>query len=363
LRKLSGAFSVAQALEAVGETFNSSTSHHGLTHLAGLAQADQQALSFLSDRRYLSEAQASRAGAILVSDSLRAALPASVSERLVTVANPYLSFARISQWIAVQLEAQRESQEGRDLAPRPFGVGAWVHPSARLGQGVQLAPGVVIGAGTVIEDRVRLSAHCVVGRDCTIGADSLLYPHVVIYDDCQLGARAVVHSGTVIGGDGFGFARAQEQWVKIAQLGAVRIAADVEIGSNCSVDRGTLEDTVIEQGCKLDNLIQIAHNVRIGARTVIAACVGIAGSARIGSDCMIGGSVGILGHLDVVDKVTITPMSLVMSGLDKPGVYSGSSPLQAHRDWEKSAALLRNLPDLRSRLRALEALSKKTDQP
>jgi UDP-3-O-[3-hydroxymyristoyl] glucosamine N-acyltransferase len=179
-----------------------------------------------------------------------------------------------------------------------------------------------------------------------------------VLEDCSIGARGIVHSGTVIGSDGFGFAREDGRWSKIPQLGAVVIGDDVEIGANCTIDRGALDDTVIGDGCKLDNLIQIAHNVRIGEHTALAGCVGVAGSAVIGARCMIGGSAGILGHLEICDDVVISAMSLVTRSIDRPGFYSGVFPLMPNADWERSAATLRQLPALRARLRALERLER-----
>jgi UDP-3-O-[3-hydroxymyristoyl] glucosamine N-acyltransferase len=368
LRTLRKAFSIAEAIEGIGlalpELGDSASADTQRTHvprlcrLAGLDTATDNSLSFLSDRRYLKQADSSQAAVILLSATLKEQVKNSVA-LLIVVENPYAVFARLSQWVAGQLEAERASVMSSVGVQAVNSVpGTFVHSSAHIGANVRLAPGVVVGAGTQIEEGAVIEAHCVIGRDCRIGRNARLYPHVVMYDDCQVGSGSTIHSGTVIGADGFGFAKGESSWIKIAQLGAVRIGDDVEIGSNCSIDRGTIDDTIIENGCKLDNLIQIAHNVRIGTQSVLAACVGVAGSARIGQRCMIGGSVGILGHLNIADDVTVTPMSLVMSTISQSGVYSGSSPLQAHRDWEKSAAIQRSLPDLRSRLRALEALNK-----
>lgn len=367
MRTLRQTFSISEAFEGIGLALPVVGDHAApgmqrlnapqLCRLAGLEAATNNALSFLSDRRYLKQAHSSQAAVILLSASLKEQVNNS-SALLIAVDNPYAVFARLSQWVAARLESER-ADETRPVSAQALEAapGTHIHPSARIGANVRLAPGVVVGAGSQIDDGAMLGAYCVIGRDCKIGRNTRLYPHVVIYDDCHLGSGSTIHSGTVIGADGFGFAKGEGGWIKIAQLGAVHIGADVEIGSNCSIDRGTIDDTVIEDGCKLDNLIQVAHNVRIGAQTVLAACVGV-GSAKIGQRCMIGGSVGILGHLSIADDVTVTPMSLVMSSISQSGVYSGSSPLQAHRDWEKSAAIQRGLPDLRSRLRALEALNK-----
>jgi len=229
-----------------------------------------------------------------------------------------------------------------------------VHPSAILGHGVTLGhrvsigPGVVVGSGVIIGGDTDVDASCILGEGVSIGAGSHLHPRVTIAAGCQIGARAVIHSGAVIGSDGFGFApQPDRSWLKIPQMGGVLIGDDVEIGANTTIDRGTLDATVIEHGVKLDNQIQIAHNVVIGRHTAIAGCVGIAGSAKIGAFCQIGGAAGILGHLEIAEGTIIGPMSLVMSSIQEPGKYVGVYPLQHQADWEKSAALVRRLPELR----------------
>jgi UDP-3-O-[3-hydroxymyristoyl] glucosamine N-acyltransferase len=180
-----------------------------------------------------------------------------------------------------------------------------------------------------------------------------LVANVTLYPGVQIGARALIHAGTVIGADGFGFAPSPSGFVKIAQLGSVRIGDDVEIGANCAIDRGALDDTVIGDGVKIDNLVQVGHNVQIGAHSVIAGCAGIAGSAVIGQRCMIGGGVGIAGHIQICDGAVIGGFSLVERSVTEPGFYTGAWPLQAHAQWERTAATLKQLPQLRQRLRAL----------
>ncbi|TAL15817.1 MAG: UDP-3-O-(3-hydroxymyristoyl)glucosamine N-acyltransferase, partial [Aquabacterium sp.] len=206
----------------------------------------------------------------------------------------------------------------------------------------------------VIEDGARIGAHCFIGRDAHVGEGSRLAPHVTLGHDCRIGRRAVVHSGVVIGADGFGFAPHQGRYEKIEQLGGVRIGDDVEIGANTCIDRGALDDTVLEDGVKLDNLIQIGHNVRVGAHTAMAGCVGVAGSARIGAHCTVGGAAVILGHLTLADGVHISAASVVMRSILQPGQYSGVFPIDDNASWEKNAATLRQLHSLRDRLRALE---------
>jgi UDP-3-O-[3-hydroxymyristoyl] glucosamine N-acyltransferase len=215
----------------------------------------------------------------------------------------------------------------------------------------------VIAAGAQIGAFVVIGAQCSVGAHARVGAHTRLADRVTLGERCTIGERGIVHSGAVIGADGFGFAPTQGRWEKIEQLGAVRIGDDVEIGANTCIDRGALDDTVIEDGVKLDNLIQIAHNVRIGAHTAIAAMAGIAGSTRIGRHCTIGGAAGIVGHLDIVDHVHIDGATVVSRSIRKPGRYSGVFPFDDNASWEKNAATLRQLHALRERLRALEKKS------
>ena len=248
-----------------------------------------------------------------------------------------------------------DAEQRQRLDPSPgVASSATVDVSAELGANIAIGPNVVISASASIGEGCRIGAGTVIGPGSRIGAFSRIAANVSIAHDCELGERTIVHSGTVIGSDGFGFAPDGQRWAKIPQLGRVMIGNDVEIGANCAIDRGALDHTVIGDGCKLDNQIQIAHNVRIGANTAIAGCVGIAGSAVIGARCRIGGSAGILGHLEICDDVTISAMSLVTRSIRKPGFYTGVYPLQDNADWEKTAATLKQLPGLRERLRHLE---------
>jgi UDP-3-O-[3-hydroxymyristoyl] glucosamine N-acyltransferase len=295
--------------------------------LCSLDQADPQGIGFCHGARYLPQAKSFGGVALLVGPAFIGELQDSIA--CVEVADAYLAYARLSQWVASE-------REKRDAPSSPIHTSAVVHPSAVLGQGVRLAAGVVIGP------RVK------------VGDFSVLNEHVVIKADCEIGEHCIIHSGTVIGSDGFGFAPSKSGWIKIEQLGAVRIGPGVEIGANCAVDRGALDDTRIGQGCKLDNLIQVAHNVVLGEHCAIAGCVGIAGSARIGNRVQLGGGAGVLGHLTICDDVIVSAMSLVASSISEPGFYSGVFPLGTHSQWERSAALVRQLPDLRRRLRLAE---------
>jgi len=207
------------------------------------------------------------------------------------------------------------------------------------GQHIRIGRNTNVQDGSVVH--VTPEAPCIIGEGVTIGDDSCLYPRVVVYPGCSLGKRVIVHSGAVIGADGFGIAPEAGRWVKIPQIGAVRVGDDVEIGANTTIDRGALDDTVLEEGVKLDNLVQIAHNVRVGAHTAIAGCAGVAGSADIGRHCTIGGAAVILGHLRIVDHVHVSAGTLISRSILKAGTYTGIYPFDEHASWMRSAAGLR----------------------
>jgi UDP-3-O-[3-hydroxymyristoyl] glucosamine N-acyltransferase len=296
----------------------------GIERIATLDGAGPQQISFLANPRYRSQLASTRAGCVIVAPASRD--EAAARGVAIVTPDPYLYYARLSQWWA---------ESG---APVPAGV----HPSAVVEAGAAIGQGATIGALAFI------GAGAVIGKGTSIAA------RVTVGERCVIGERCIVHSGVVIGADGFGFAPHEGRWVKIAQLGAVRIGDDVEIGANTCIDRGALDDTVIEDGVKLDNLIQIGHNVRVGAHSALAGCVGIAGSAKIGRHCTLGGGAIVLGHLELADHVHITAASVVSRSILQPGQYSGMFPIDDNASWEKNAATLRNLHALRERLRALE---------
>jgi UDP-3-O-[3-hydroxymyristoyl] glucosamine N-acyltransferase len=259
-------------------------------------------------------------------------------------ANPHATFARIA---AV-------------LHPEPVvapgvHVTAVVHPSALVDATAAIAAFAVIGAGARIGPRCRVAEHCIVGPDAALGADSSLRERVTVCGGVQIGMRCIVHPGAVIGADGFGNAADDGQWVKVPQLGSVRIGDDVEVGANTTIDRGALGDTVIEDGVRLDNQIQIAHNVVVGAHTAIAACTGIAGSTRIGRRCMIGGGTGIGGQLSIGDDIVIAGFGMVTRSLDRPGLYSSVLPVEEARLWRRLVGRFKRLDLLAGRVRKLEA--------
>jgi UDP-3-O-[3-hydroxymyristoyl] glucosamine N-acyltransferase len=308
--------------EAVGEV------EAPLSGVASLDSAGPRHIAFLANPKYRSRLATTRAGAVIVGPGDRdvGAMPQIVTD------NPYAYYAR-----TVAL-----------FHPQPPVV-AGIHPFAQVDGNAYVAPGAqvdafaVIGAGSRVGEGARIGSHCTLGEGVTIGAETRLHPRVTVYDGCSLGERCIVHSGVVIGADGFGMARDDGHWVKIPQVGAVRIGDDVEIGANTTIDRGALDDTVIGDGVKLDNQIQVGHNCVIGANTVIAGCTGISGSTTIGRDCMIGGAVGLVGHISICDRVTITGMSFVTKSITQPGTYSSGLPSMPHADWLRNAALLRKL--------------------
>jgi len=311
--------------------------------LAPIEAAGFADLCFLSHPKYLNKLAASSAACVIVSPAMKDA--ALARGGCIVVSDPYRYFARVTQvW-----KHHHEPQVAASIHPS-----AVIDPSAKLGMGVSVAAFVCIGAGAVIGAGARLGEHCVIGRAAIVGAHSRLAARVTLGDLCQLGERCILHSGVVIGSDGFGFAPHAGRWEKIEQLGAVRIGNDVEIGANTCIDRGALGDTVIEDGVKLDNLIQIGHNVHVGEHTAMAGCVGVAGSAHIGAHCTIGGGAVVLGHLRLADHVNVSASSVVARSILKPGHYTGFFPIDDNAAWEKNAATLKQLHTLRERLKQVE---------
>ncbi len=320
-----------------------------IRRLAPLGSAVGGDLSFFNDPRYAPQLAGTRASAVIVREQDAGRLPAGCVALVVD--DPYLGFAAAAGLV----QARREPA----VAATGVHPAAHVAPTAKLGRNVVVAAGAVISAGASVGEGVAIGPGCFVGERVVLGAGSRLVANVCVYADCQLGEQVLIHAGTVIGADGFGFAREGEGWRKIPQLGSVTIGDRVEIGANCTIDRGALEDTRVEDDCIIDNLVQVAHNVRIGAGSALAGCVGVAGSATIGRRCLIGGGAGVLGHLELADDVVVSPMSLVTRSIRQPGFYSGSFPLMDNSRWERAGAVLRQLPDMRARLRALEKLTRK----
>ena len=310
-----------------------------VTGAASLSNAQPGQISFLADSRYRSMLVESKASALVVGLENRdiTDLP-----RIAT-ANPYAYFARV---IALFHPAPKAEIGVSDYVT--------VGSGTRISETASISAHCAIGRNVILGKNVRMEAGCVVGDDVSIGDNTTLHANVVIHHDCVIGNDCNLFAGCIIGADGFGYAEDNGAWVKIPQVGRVVIGDNVDIGANTTVDRGALDDTVIEQGVKIDNLVQIGHNCRIGAHSVIAGCVGIAGSARIGKHCRIGGAAMILGHLDIVDKVTISPGSMITRSLRKAGTYTALMPFQAHEDWLETAAALRHLGKLSEQVKVLE---------
>ena len=342
-RNLQTPVSLAEIAQVLGAELRGDPSVT-VRRLASLRKADTESISFLVRPQQREAAHASHAVAYIVSPRLVDDLPADAN--LLIDPDPYGAYARLAQWFDAQVN------------PRPVaGIadGAHVHPDARVAASAVIEPGAVIGVGAVVGEGAWIGANTVLGAGASVGARTRLHANVTLGDDCSVGEDSLIHSGAVIGADGFGFApKKGGGWTKIPQLGAVVIGNRVEIGACTCIDRGALDDTVIEDGCKIDNLVQIAHNVRIGADTAIAACAGIAGSAVIGKRVQIGGASGIFGHISICDDAVVSTMTLISKSITKPAFYSGIFPSMENADWERAAAVVRQLPDMRRRLRRLE---------
>ncbi|MBV8046523.1 MAG: UDP-3-O-(3-hydroxymyristoyl)glucosamine N-acyltransferase [Paludibacterium sp.] len=312
-----------------------------VARVAPLDMARPGELSFITHTKYRHQLEACEASAVIVSPRILAAAP--VDRPVIVTPDPYLYFAKVAT-----------------LFNPPQAAVAGVHGLASLGAGSKVAASaevrehVSIGARAVIGERCRLMPGVVVGDDCVLGDDVVLYPNVTVYHNCVIGHRVTVHSGAVIGADGFGLAKDGDAWFKIPQTGRVLIGDDVEVGANTTIDRGALADTVIGRGAKIDNLVQIAHNVHIGEHTAIAGCVGIAGSTRIGAYCTIGGAAMFVGHIEIADRTHIGGGTLVSKSIRQADSYASSYPLSTMKDWLSNAVHLRHLDDLVGRVKQLE---------
>lgn len=316
---------LGQIIDALGGELVGGVREQEIARISPLETADAVSISFLSNPRYAMQMAASKAACVIVAPAMREA--AAMRGACIVTANPYVYFARLTQF-------WREKKQG----DKPLGI----HPTA------------VVDTAACVSESAYIGPLCVVGAGARVGGGTVLSSRVTVADGCEVGERCLLHPGVVIGADGFGFANDAGSWIKIEQLGRVRIGDDVEIGANTCIDRGALDDTVIEDGVKIDNLVQIAHNVHVGAHTVIAGNVGIAGSARLGRHCSIGGAANILGHLTIADGTSISPTSMVTRSIHQPGLYTGIFPLQTNEQWEKNAASFKQLHALRERIKKLE---------
>lgn len=309
-----------------------------IRQIASIEAAAEGELAFLSNPKLGAALATSRASAFILTPKA-----AGLTDRpRILTADPYLYFARAAQLFNPPKRPVAGLQAGAVVAS-------------------ELHPSVCVGANAVIGQDCRIGENCVIGAGCVIGdgvvigADSLLHAGVKIYDGCVIGARAILHSGAVIGADGLGFARdAERRWVKIPQIGRVLVGDDVEIGANTTIDRGALDDTVIGNGVKLDNLIHVAHNCQVGDDTIMAAMAGLAGSTKMGKRVMVGGKAGFSGHLEVADDIVVSAATNVTKSIDKAGVYTSLVPIQTHADWVRNFSHLRRLDAMAERVRELE---------
>lgn len=318
-----------------------------VAQVASLETAGPGDISFLTSRKFLKLLSSSRASAVILPEETREA----TTKPRILCENPYAYYARVASF----------------LNPEPA-MTAGIHPQAVVDSLARVAASASIGAFAVIEagawvgEGTQIGSGCFVGRSTRIGDNSKLHPNVSIYRDCEVGSRVIIHSGAVIGADGFGMAMEAGRWLKIPQIGRVLVGDDVEIGANTTIDRGALDDTVIEEGVKLDNQIQVGHNCRIGAHTAVAGCVGIAGSTRIGKYCKLGGGAMISGHLVIGDRVDVSGGTLVAKSISKPGAYTAVFPMSPHDEWLRNASQVRHLDEMRDRIRALEEAIKNKER-
>ena len=310
-----------------------------VSQVGSLENAGSAEIAFFSNPRYRAKLAATRAGAVVLAPSAEGltSLPRILAD------NPYAYFARVS----------RLFNPDPEISP---GVhpGALVDRTATVAASAEIGSGTVIGAKVVIGEGTSIGAGCHVGEGVTIGAQCRLYPAVVVYSGCAMGSRVILHSGVVIGADGFGIAEEGGRWLKIPQVGRVVLGDDVEIGANTTIDRGAIDDTVIEDDVKLDNQIQIGHNCRIGAHTAMAGCVAVAGSAKIGRSCTFGAGAIVLGHITIADHVHVSAATTISRSIHKPGIYTGMFPFDDNESWVRNTALVRHLSELSDRVKMLE---------
>jgi UDP-3-O-[3-hydroxymyristoyl] glucosamine N-acyltransferase len=329
-------FTLAQVQQLVGGTLHGN-GNHPLLSLASLNEATPQALAFIINDKAANVPGGIKAGALLVHRHFP-----EIDVPQIVVPNPLLAFAQVAQKFFV-----------RPAVPRGVAMEVTKGTDVTIGADPSIWPFVTLGDRVKIGARVTLYPGVFVGADSSIGDDSVLYPNVVVREGCSVGARVIIHSGTVIGADGFGYVQHQGRHHKIPQLGGVTIEDDVELGANIAIDRATLGQTLIKQGTKIDNLVQIAHNVTVGEHDIIVAQVGIAGSTTIGHHVMIGGQAGLADHLTIGDQVMIAARAGVNRSLESNQIVSGA-PVMPHETWMKAQAVIPRLPELRQLVRSLE---------
>ena len=336
--KTTATFSLAQLADKLAVPFRGDA-NITVSAIAPIESARNGELTFLHHHSYCKYLTCTQASIVIMSeqDALQ------YSGAVLISSDPYRTYAQAAQFFA-----------SKEIPIRG------IHPTVIIGKGchidesVGIAPYVVIGDHVTIEGGVQIGAGSIIGNQVTIGEESYLFPRTTLYSRVKIGKRLRLHSGVVIGSDGFGLSKVEGEWQRIPQLGCVILADDVDVGANTTIDRGALGDTVIAKGVKLDNQIQIGHNVHIGEHTVIAGCVGIAGSTKVGKHCMIGGGSCIAGHISIADHVVITGMSQVTKSISKVGIYSSGTSVQTNADWHKSVARFKQLDKMARRINALK---------
>lgn len=321
-----------------------------VTGLASLDLANTHQIGFCSSKKFLNQVKSTQAAAILIREDLLAMLDADLALNFLIVPKPELSFAALTKVFSNYPQAH---------------IG--VHPSAILAEDVVLGKGVSIAANVVIEQGAIIGDDCIIGAACVIGAqakianNTRLFAHVSVYHEVEIGSDCIIHSGAVLGGDGFGFVPGAKGLEKLYQLGTLIIGNRVEIGSNCTLDRGALSNTVIGNGVKMDNQVHIAHNVIVGENTAFAGCTGVAGSTKIGANCQFGGQVAINGHIEICDGVVVTGTGLVIQDITEPGVYSSGIPVIKNNEWRRNVVRFQHLSDMAKSIKRLEKDTNKSE--
>lgn len=310
-----------------------------IERVAAIQDSSKGAISFIYSSKYKKYLTDTHAEAVILTEELAADSPVPV----IVVKNPRAAYAKISTLLYPQYKPVMGIH-----------ASAVIDPSAQIADSACIMANVVVEAGAIIGNESYIGPGCVIGRDSIVGKGVYLHANVTVYFDCQIGDNTIIHSGSVIGADGFGFEYDEGQWLKVPQVGGVRIGRNVEIGACSTVDRGALYHTVIEDGVKLDNHVQIAHNVQVGAHTIMSNGVGIAGSTKIGRNCIFGGMTGVRDNIEITDNVMVNAMSMVSKSLDKPGSYSSGLPVDETTIWRKNTARFRQLDEIVRKVLKLE---------
>lgn len=332
-------FTLGEIAAQIGAELKGGEASSAISSLAPLSEASDQQLSFLGDPKYQKFLPSTQALAVILTAEMAPACPTAC----LIVSEPAKAFALVATAFARQVN--------QSVGCHPSAV---VATTASIDASVSLGPNVVIGEHVTIGANTQILPNTVIGDDVTIGCNCIIHPNVTIYAGTRIGDRVIIHSGAAIGSDGFGNVSSQGQWSRMPQLGHTLIGDDVDIGANTTIDCGALGDTVIGNGVKLDNQIQIAHNVKIGDHTAMAAQVGIAGSTKIGKHCMLGGKVGVVGHIELCDRTFITASSNILRTVLEPGVYASHFPVDQQKAWNKKLATFNLLPALHKKIKMIE---------